>query len=126
MGNIPQAMSEADKAMRSATKALQRGTKGGAQGDQEDAAGKLDEAAQDLSDQLSQQQGNETIMKGEGEGNKDPLGRSRFDTGRSVHVPTDREMQRSRAILDELRKRAGEHERPRQELDYLKRLLQQY
>jgi len=125
MGNIPQALSEADKAMRNAAKALQRGTKGGAQGDQENAAGKLDEAAQDLSDQLSQQ-GNETIMKGEGEGNKDPLGRSRFDTGRTVHVPTDREMQRSRAILDELRKRAGEHERPRQELDYLKRLLQQY
>jgi len=28
--------------------------------------------------------------------------------------------------LDELRKRAGEHERPRPELDYLQRLLQQY
>jgi uncharacterized protein (TIGR02302 family) len=126
MGNIPQALSEADKAMRNATKALQRGTKGGAQGDQENAAGKLDEAAEDLSEQLSQQQGNETIMKGEGEGNRDPLGRARFDTGRSVHVPTDREMQRSREILDELRKRASEHERPRQELDYLKRLLQQY
>ncbi len=126
MGNIPQALSEADKAMRNAAKALQRGTKGGAQGDQENAAGKLDEAAQDLSDQLSQQQGNETVMKGEGQGNRDPLGRARFDTGRSVHVPTDREMQRSREILDELRKRAGEHERPRQELDYLQRLLQQY
>jgi tetratricopeptide (TPR) repeat protein len=125
MGNIPQALSEADKAMRNATKALQRGTKGGAQGDQENAADKLDEAAKDLSDQLSQR-GNETIMKGEGEGNRDPLGRARFDTGRSVHVPTDREMQRSREILDELRKRASEHERPRQELDYLQRLLQQY
>jgi uncharacterized protein (TIGR02302 family) len=126
MGNIPQALSEADKAMRNAAKALQRGTKGGAQGEQENAADKLDEAAQDLSDQLSQQKGNETIMKGEGEDNRDPLGRARFDTGRSVHVPTDREMQRSREILDELRKRAGEHDRPRQELDYLQRLLQQY
>jgi hypothetical protein len=35
-------------------------------------------------------------------------------------------MQRSRAILDELRHRAGERERPRLELDYLRRLLQQY
>jgi hypothetical protein len=35
-------------------------------------------------------------------------------------------MQRSREILDELRKRSGEHERPRSELDYLRRLLQQY
>jgi hypothetical protein len=125
MGDIPQSLSGADKAMRSAAKALQRGTKGGAQGDQEDAAGKLDEAAQDLSDQLSQQSG-QTEMKGDGKGNRDPLGRARFDAGKSVKVPTDREMQRSREILDELRKRAGEHERPRQELDYLQRLLQQY
>ena len=124
MGDIPQSLSGADKAMRNATKALQRGTKGGAQGDQEDAAGKLDEAAQSLSDQLSQQ--GATEMKGDGKGNRDPLGRARFDAGKSVHVPTDREMQRSREILDELRKRAGEHERPRPELDYLKRLLQQY
>jgi uncharacterized protein (TIGR02302 family) len=124
MGDIPQSLSGADKAMRNATKALQRGTKGGAQGDQEDAAGKLDEAAQSLSDQLSQQGASE--MKGDGKGNRDPLGRARFDAGKSVHVPTDREMQRSRDILDELRKRAGEHERPRPELDYLQRLLQQY
>ena len=64
--------------------------------------------------------------KGDGKGDRDPLGRSKNDVGRGVHVPTDREMQRSRAILDELRKRAGEQERPRSELDYLRRLLQQY
>jgi len=125
MGDIPQSLSGADRAMRNAAKALQRGTKGGAQGDQEDAAGKLDEAAKDLSDQLSQQAG-DTELKGDGKGDRDPLGRARFDAGKNVHVPTDREMQRSREILDELRKRAGEHERPRPELDYLQRLLQQY
>jgi len=125
MGDIPQSLSGADRAMRNAAKALQRGTKGGAQGDQEDAAGKLDEAAKDLSDQLSQQ-GGDTELKGDGKGDRDPLGRARFDAGKNVHVPTDREMQRSREILDELRKRAGEHERPRPELDYLQRLLQQY
>jgi len=125
MGDIPQSLSGADRAMRNAAKALQRGTKGGAQGDQEDAAGKLDEAAKDLSDQLSQQAG-DTALKGDGKGDRDPLGRARFDAGKNVHVPTDREMQRSREILDELRKRAGEHERPRPELDYLQRLLQQY
>ena len=110
--------------MRNAAKALKRGTKGGAQGDQEQAAGQLDDAAQSLSDQLSQQ--GQTELKGDGKGNRDPLGRARFDAGKSVKVPTDREMQRSREILDELRKRAAEHERPRQELDYLRRLLQQY
>jgi uncharacterized protein (TIGR02302 family) len=125
MGNIPQSMGAADKAMRNAAKALQRGAKGSAKGEQEDAAQQLDDAAKSLSDQLSQQ-GSGTELKGDGNGDRDPLGRARFDKGNSVKVPTDREMQRSRAILDELRHRAGERERPRLELDYLKRLLQQY
>ena len=125
MGNIPQSMSAADKAMRNAAKSLQKGAKGSAKGEQEDAAQQLDQAAQSLSDELAQQ-GAGTELKGEGNGDRDPLGRARFDKGNSVKVPTDREMQRSRAILDELRQRAGERERPRLELDYLKRLLQQY
>lgn len=124
MGDIPQSLGGADRAMRNAAKALQRGTKGGAQGDQEEAAGQLDQAAQSLSDEMSQ--GGQTELKGDGKGNRDPLGRARFDSGKSVKVPTDREMQRSREILDELRRRAAEHERPRPELDYLRRLLQQY
>jgi uncharacterized protein (TIGR02302 family) len=125
-GDIPQSMGSADKAMRNAAKALKRGTKGGAQGDQEEAAGQIDQAAKSLSDQLSEDGPGQTELKGDGKGDRDPLGRSKFDVGRGVKVPTDREMQRSRAILDELRKRAGEHERPRSELDYLRRLLQQY
>jgi hypothetical protein len=124
MGDIPQSLGNADRAMRNAEKALKRGTKGGAQGDQEEAAGDLDKAAESLSDQLSQQ--GATELKGNGTGDRDPLGRARFDAGKSVKVPTDREMQRSREILDELRKRAAEHDRPRPELDYLRRLLQQY
>jgi uncharacterized protein (TIGR02302 family) len=125
MGNIPQSMGAADQAMRNAAKALQRGAKGSAKGEQEDAAQQLDQAAQSLSDQLSRE-GQGAELKGDGNGDRDPLGRARFDKGDSVKVPTDREMQRSRAILDELRHRAGERERPRSELDYLKRLLQQY
>jgi uncharacterized protein (TIGR02302 family) len=125
MGNIPQSMGSADKAMRGAAKSLQRGAKGNAKGDQEEAAQQLDQAAKSLSEQLAQQ-GEGTEMKGDGDGDRDPLGRARFDKGSSVKVPTDREMQRSRAILEELRQRAGERERPRPELDYLNRLLQQY
>ncbi|MDB5394560.1 MAG: hypothetical protein JWM91_2066 [Rhodospirillales bacterium] len=126
MGDIPESMGNADRAMRNATKALKRGTQGGAKGDQEEAAGQLDQAAKSLSDQLSQDGPGQTELKGDGKGDRDPLGRAKFDTGRGVKVPTDREMQRSREILDELRKRAGEHDRPRSELDYLRRLLQQY
>jgi hypothetical protein len=35
-------------------------------------------------------------------------------------------MQRSRQILDELRRRAGERYRPQIELDYIDRLLQRF
>ncbi|MBV8653797.1 MAG: DUF4175 family protein, partial [Alphaproteobacteria bacterium] len=126
MGNIPQSMSAADKAMRNAAKALQRGTKGSAQGEQEEAAQQLDKAAETLSDQMSQQGGTELTNNGKGGGDRDPFGRSRFDKGQLVKVPTEREMQKSREILDELRKRASERERPGSELDYLRRLLQEY
>jgi hypothetical protein len=61
-----------------------------------------------------------------GQQGRDPFGRDPIDRANEVKVPTDREMQRSRAILDELRKRVGEHDRPRMELDYLRRLLQQF
>jgi len=124
MGDIPQSMSGADKAMRNAEHALRRGAKGGAASEQEQAAGQLDEAAKSISEQMSQQ--GTGARKGDGAGGQDPLGRARFDKGKSVKVPTDREIQHSREILDELRRRAGDHDRPRMELDYLRRLLQQY
>jgi uncharacterized protein (TIGR02302 family) len=127
MGNIPQQMGAADKAMRNAAKALQRGTKGSAQGEQEEAAQQLDQAAETLSDQISQQGDTELTNNGKGGGDKDPLGRNRSPlSGARKMLPTEREMQRSREILDELRKRASERDRPGSELDYLRRLLQQY
>ena len=61
---------------------------------------------------------------------RDPLGRSdgnygdAIDTG-SDKVPLELERQRSREILDELRRRAGE-QRPKDELDYIDRLLKTY
>jgi hypothetical protein len=125
---IPQGMGKADKAMRNAEKALQRGAKGGAQADQEDAAGQLDDAAQSLSQQMSQ---DGEAQSGDGQDNgedgKDPLGRTHMQSGHNrMKMPTERQLQRSRTILEELRRRASEHERPRQELDYLRRLLQEY
>jgi hypothetical protein len=35
-------------------------------------------------------------------------------------------LQRARDILNELRKRAGEQKRPKEELDYIDRLLKQF
>jgi uncharacterized protein (TIGR02302 family) len=125
MGDIPSSMSKADKAMRNAEHALRRGAKGGAASDQEQAAGELDEAAKSISEQMSQMSAGMRKGEGKSEG-QDPLGRNRFDKGTKVKVPTDREITHSLEILDELRRRAGDRDRPRMELDYLRRLLQQY
>jgi uncharacterized protein (TIGR02302 family) len=63
------------------------------------------------------------------QGGRDPLGR--YNQGNStdnadVAVPEERERQRTRAIQEELRRRGADQERPRQELDYIDRLLKQF
>jgi uncharacterized protein (TIGR02302 family) len=60
---------------------------------------------------------------------RDPLGR--YNQGNAadnadVAVPEQRERQRTQAIQDELRRRGADQERPRQELDYIDRLLKQF
>jgi uncharacterized protein (TIGR02302 family) len=62
-------------------------------------------------------------------GGRDPLGR--YSQGNSadnadVAVPEERERQRTQAIQEELRRRGADQERPRQELDYIDRLLKQF
>jgi Flp pilus assembly CpaE family ATPase len=43
-----------------------------------------------------------------------------------VQIPDEMELRRTREIVDELRRRRGERERPTLELDYLDRLLDQF
>jgi uncharacterized protein (TIGR02302 family) len=63
---------------------------------------------------------------------RDPLGRRNRDAngsadeGSDVRVPDEMEQARTRAIQEELRRRLGERERPRQELDYIDRLLRRF
>lgn len=123
-GSIPQSLGEADRAMRDATRALQRGDGKEAAQSQQQAADQLDQAIQSLSDQLSQQS-MQANGKRDGKSGADPFGRAGMDWG-SVKVPTERDIQRSRDILEELRRRAGEHDRPRYELDYIERLLREF
>ena len=62
--------------------------------------------------------------------NEDPLGREQGArggiTGNDVKVPDKDSLERARGILEELRKRAGERGRPKEELDYLDRLLKEF
>jgi uncharacterized protein (TIGR02302 family) len=62
-------------------------------------------------------------------GGRDPLGRSAQGNSTDnvdVAVPEERERQRTQAIQEELRRRGAEQERPREELDYIGRLLKQF
>ena len=65
-----------------------------------------------------------------GQGNQDPFGRAAGNRGTGgggdVRIPDASVLQRARDILNELRKRAGEQGRPKEELDYIDRLLKQF
>jgi hypothetical protein len=43
-----------------------------------------------------------------------------------VKIPSEQELQRAREILNELRRRAGERERPEIEREYIERLLERF
>lgn len=62
-------------------------------------------------------------------GHRDPLGRSTQGSSADndeVEVPEERERQRTQAIQEELRNRQADQARPRQELNYIDRLLKQF
>ncbi|HEV2677647.1 MAG TPA: TIGR02302 family protein [Aliidongia sp.] len=129
-GQAGQSLDRAERAMKDAVDALNRGQGEDAVGRQGDALDQLHEAARALGEQM-RGQGDE---EGEGEpaqkAGSDPFGRMSpgqggVDRG-DVQIPEQSEMQKSREILDELRRRAGERARPTEERDYIDRLLQRF
>jgi uncharacterized protein (TIGR02302 family) len=127
-------MGEAEQAMREAEQALGQGDGTGAVDAQSEALQALRKGAQQMAEAMQQQEG----QQGEGPGGpsgetaerNDPLGRplrSRdYGDDVTVKVPDEMDMQRARRVLEELRRRFGEPERPRLELDYLERLLRDF
>ena len=138
-GDIPDALGRAERAMHDAAGALQRGTPGDAIGSQSEALDELQQGARDfakqLQDRLAKGWGSPGDDDGSGrdspdKGDRDPFGRplsanGPFDQG-DVAIPDDSVLQKSRQILDELRRRAGERSRPTLELDYIERLLRRF
>jgi hypothetical protein len=141
MGDIPDPLGRAERAMRDATGALQRSAPGEAIGPQTEALDQLQQGARDFAKQLR-----ENLAKGWGspgddetnatgrdlpdKGDRDPFGRPMtsngpYDQG-DVAIPDESILQKSRQILDELRRRAGERSRPTIELDYIERLLRRF
>ena len=68
--------------------------------------------------------------RGAAQGGQDPFGRAAqgrgAGSGGDLRIPDASVLQRARDILKELRKRAGEQRRPKEELDYIDRLLKQF
>ena len=67
---------------------------------------------------------------GQAPNNRDPLGRSMFNQGGAdlygTEVPSELELGKARAIMEELLRRASQRGRPGDELDYLERLLERF
>jgi uncharacterized protein (TIGR02302 family) len=129
----PQSFGDAQRSMGEAGQALRKSEKGRALGEQGEAMQALREGAQGLAQQMMQQgMGNEGSPGRHGEArgdDRDPLGRPmptnrEFDEGPSRNVvPGDIAIRRAREILEMLRNRSNDPNRPRLERDYIDRLL---
>ncbi|MDJ0930624.1 TIGR02302 family protein [Breoghania sp.] len=124
----PGELGEAGKSMDRAGKALGQGRPGDAVGNQADALKELRDGAGKLGEQMMGPGGPRGLMGREDNCNEDPLGRRPSHTdmppdGRGPKVPGDIDIQRAGRILEELRRRFSDPNRPQLELDYLERLL---
>lgn len=131
---IPLPLNRASQAMRAALQALSAGLPGQAVGPQTSAIDEMAQGARSLLDSMMEALGQAPPRPGGLSGglgnNLDPLGRGLLgrgyqDDGNTV-IPGEADIQRSREILDELYRRAGEFQRPAIERDYIKRLLKRF
>ncbi len=131
--SIPDSLKQSGQAMGNAEGPLTRKDYKGAMPAQSSALQKLREGMQAMGEQLSKSgQGSGTADEDQGNGGKqgrDPFGRKEGQGSlddSSVRIPEQGDQQRSRDVLDELRKRSGERDRSRAEHDYIDRLLKDY
>lgn len=143
-GNLPGAAGEearrsledAERAMGDAVDSLERGDNRQAVDDQVRALDALRDGRQalgeDIAEAQAQGQGDQPGREGQAGDSRreDPLGRpSASDgplNGDSVNVPDANLGKRARELQQEIRRRAGERERPVEERDYLERLLDRF
>jgi uncharacterized protein (TIGR02302 family) len=125
------ALGRAGKAMQDAEGALE----GGEADDAVDAQGRalqnLRKGAQSLADAMQGQgegEGEPGGQQGQASERTDPLGRPmrsrEYGEDFTVKIPGEIDVQRARRVLEELRKRFSDPNRPKLELDYIERLLQ--
>ncbi|WP_371157465.1 DUF4175 domain-containing protein [Jannaschia sp. 2305UL9-9] len=131
------ALGRAEEAMREAERDLADGNLGGALDDQAQAMDALRDGMQELGRALAEERQNgEGQNRGqastqEGDGfRRDPLGRQSGEGGQlgteDNQLGGPDAARRARDLMDEIRRRSGERDRPEIELDYLKRLLERF
>jgi hypothetical protein len=131
-----ESLGRAGDAMDRAEQALRGSDLPGAIDEQAQAMEALREGMRNLGEALAQQQQQGQGQQGEAlgqanpNGRRDPLGR---DGGNNGPLGTQENLlqgedvyRRARDLLDEIRRRAAEQERPEAELDYLRRLLDRF
>jgi len=128
-GGTEAAQDELDRArdsMSGAAEALSRGDYAGAGEAQEEAVQALREAGEKLAESLQSQGEGES---GEGQNATDPLGRQQGgenSENAETDIDPDGKANRSRELMEELRRRAAERERRKEEREYLERLLERF
>lgn len=131
-----ESLGRAGRAMERAEGALERNDLAEAIDEQSQAMEAIREGMRSLGEAMAQeqqrQQGGQGQQIGDADqrGQRDPLGRS---TGSDGNFGTedgllqgDDVYRRARDLLDEIRRRSGDRERPQIELDYLRRLLDRF
>ncbi len=119
--------------MERAEQALRDDQTAEALGAQSDAMEALREGLRNLGEAMAEnQQGQQGSADGQfaDQRGRDPLGREPGENGRigtnESLLGDELAQRRSRELLDEIRRRSGEQQRPEVERDYLKRLLDQF
>ena len=136
-GDDEDGLGAADDAMGDAGGKLGDGNADGAVDSQGKALDALRKGAQSLAEAMQRDgegQGNSPGTRAGrqpgGNGQTDPLGRSLHSRDASddlsVKIPGEIDVQRVRRILEELRRRLADPQRPQIELDYIERLLKDY
>lgn len=132
LGQIPGNMGKADGAMRESAAALGENNPGDSIPYQEAAIKHLSDNQQQMAQQLAERM-KQMMVFSFGMGRTDPLGRPMDDgeggtpwSASKVKIPDKAERRRVQDILEELRKKSGELQRPPYELDYYHRLMRQF
>ncbi len=128
----PENLGKADQAMSQALDTLSQNDPAATLPHQEEALRHLNDSQQQMSQQLANRM-KEMMMMSFGTGPTDPLGRPMSEgndgtpwSASKVKIPDEAERRKIHGILEGLRKKSGELQRPAYELDYYRRLMRQF